>query len=94
MFLEASVPFLRLIQMESLGNGKSLEEDCSHMFTASCFRRVMTQIVPMLGKLNNGESCSALLEFVTESGKEELSCTWYKTRSIVLGVVHCKESSD
>lgn len=87
VFLDASARFLELVQLEHVGNG-SLEEDCSHMFTAAYLQKVMTQIVPVLSKLQHGETFSEVLEFVTVNGKENLECTWYKTRNIVLGLVH------
>ena len=72
-------------------HGRGLQ---SHLYRIMWFRKVMTQIVPMLGKLNNGETCAELLEFVTENGKEILQVTWYKTRSIVLGLVSVKNDFD
>ena len=42
-------------------------------------------------QIADGETFYDALEFVTENGKEEIQCTWYKTRSIVLGIVRCKD---
>lgn len=48
----------------------------------------MTSVIPKLREIEQGASYSDKLEFMTIRGKETFYLTGYKTRSIVLGIVH------
>lgn len=91
VFLEGSQAYLDLMGLNELkGDFKcKLEEQ----MTASEVSRAMRSIIPNLQLIEQGGTYTAILEFMTVHGREKILCTWYKTRSIVLAILHYGEKN-
>lgn len=85
VFLQASPAWLQLIGLDELrGDLRTLLE--THMCAAEV-QRLMSTVLPQLQEIEQGTSHSDDIEFVTVRGRERFACRWYKTRSIVVGIV-------
>jgi hypothetical protein len=85
VFLDSSKEWCKILGLKSI-NG-DLRRSLENQMCASEVQRCMHAILPKLIKLDQGEMCSDELEFMTECGRQSFTCTWYKTRSIIIGTV-------
>lgn len=88
-FMEASPKFLTLFGLKKFGG--DMQTNLAKIMTSETLSTCMTSIVPVLGNLESGATLNEAIELVTVHGKENIDCTWYKTRSIVIGCLHVKE---
>ncbi len=84
-FLEASSDWLMMLGVKCIKG--DVQSNLEKQMSASEVSRTMSLIVPKLYILEQGGIYSDYIEFMTEHGRKSFKCTWYKTRSIIIGTV-------
>lgn len=86
IFLDASTALMKLVGRTSFKG--DVAQVLREIMTSAGLERSMISILPALAKLDVGMSLCNDITFITMQGKETAQMTWYKTRSIIVGVWH------
>lgn len=91
IFLDGSKYLSKLTGLEFMG---PLSHVLPQMMTAETLNYSIKCLVPALAAMEPGSVHSDDLQLITIVGKETFKIKWYRTRSIIIGIIHVKEELD